>query len=337
MVSSVSGHNSEREELLAEAAILVYEQGFTQQEVADRIGVSRSTVSRLLDEARRRGIVRVYINSPFRRSVELQQELCARFGLQEARVLVSDQLSYPEMLQRLGVSAAVYLRGTLRDDMVVGVGWGSALPQLVRAVRPFDRDTHLMFVETVGSTGALHQDVDGTNLVRRLAQLARGRFRELHAPLVLATPELRMALMQQREVSEALDLARSADISLHGSGSLDAGYNSLVRSGYLREDDLAQLRLANAVGDISAHQIDVYGCELDIDLNRRVLSLTLDEIRAIPLAVGIAGGRDKGAAILGALRAACLNVLITDSMAAREILALDDATRDGNGSHPGRG
>ncbi len=79
MTPTLTEVDDRREELLAEVAILTYDQGLTQREVADRIGVSRSTVSRLLDEARRKGIVEVYINSPFRRSIELQTRLCARF------------------------------------------------------------------------------------------------------------------------------------------------------------------------------------------------------------------------------------------------------------------
>ena len=102
-----------RGELLAEVAIPTYDQGFTQREVAERVGVSRSTVSRLLDEARRKGVVEIYINSPFRRSEELQAALCERFSLKEARVLASDSLRYEEMLQRLGKSAAFYLRSLL--------------------------------------------------------------------------------------------------------------------------------------------------------------------------------------------------------------------------------
>jgi deoxyribonucleoside regulator len=326
MTPSVLGLDSRREELLAEVAILIYEQGLTQQEVAERIGVSRSTVSRLLDEARQRGIVQVYINTPFRRSVELQTLLCERFSLREARVLVSDTLSYREMLQRLGMSAAFYLRALLRNDMCVGVAWGTALYELVRAFRPLDHDTQVSVVQIIGSVGAIDQNVDGANLAHEFAKLVRGRYFDLHAPLLVETPELREALMRERDVVEVMSMARRADMALVGIGSVEAGYNSLVRAGYLHEADLPTLRGAAAVGDVCAHHFDVHGVELPIDLNQRVIGITLEQLKEIPLVVALAGGEQKAPAILGALRGGYINVLITDSVAATKVLSLDAAS-----------
>ena len=313
-----------REELLAEVAILTYDQGLIQREVAERIGVSRSTVSRLLDEARRKGIVEVYINSPFRRSVRLQTELCDRFSLKEARVLTSDSLSYGEMLQRLGKSAAFYLRVLLKEDSVVGIAWGTALHELVRAFRPLEGDTNIVIAQMIGSVGARNQDVDGANLAQEFARLVRGRYYGVHAPLVVETHQLREALMQERDVAEVLELARTADIAIVGIGSVVSGFSSLVRAGYLHEENLPALRETGAVGDICAHHFDIYGQELSIDLNQRVVSVTLTDVKNIPLVIGIAGGKGKARALLGALHGDYLDVLITDSVAANELLRIDD-------------
>jgi deoxyribonucleoside regulator len=326
MTPSVLGLESRREELLAEVAILIYEQGLTQQEVAERIGVSRSTVSRLMDEARQRGIVQIYINTPFHRSVELQSRLCERFALREARVLVSDGLGYRDMLQRLGMSAAFYLRALVKNDMRVGVAWGTALYELVRAFRPLDRDTRISVIQIIGSIGAIDQNVDGANLSHDFAKLVRGRYYDLHAPLVVETAQLREALMRERDVADVLAMARQADIALVGIGSVETGFSSLVRAGYLSEDDLPHLRASSAVGDVCAHHFDMNGRELPIDLNQRVIGITLEQLKEIPFVVALAGGKQKAPAILGALRGGYLDVLITDSVAATEVLALDSAS-----------
>ncbi len=326
MTPSVLGLEFRREELLAEVAIWIYEQGLTQQEVAQRIGVSRSTVSRLLDEARQRGIVQVYINTPFHRSTDLQSKLCEHFALREARVLVCDGLGYREMLQRLGMSAAFYLRAMLKNDMRVGVAWGTALYELVRAFRPLDHDTHIAVVQIIGSIGAIDQNVDGANLSHEFARLVRGRCYDLHAPLLVETPQLREALMRERNVAEVLAMARQVDLALVGIGSVETGFSSLVRAGYMSEEDLPYLRSTSAVGDVCAHHFDVNGVELPIDLNHRVVGITLEHLREIPFVVGLAGGKEKAPAILGALRGGYLDVLITDKVAATEVLALDSAT-----------
>ena len=325
MMPPVGGFESEKDELLAEVAILSYEQGLTQQQVAQRIGVSRSTVSRLLDEARQRGIVQVYINTPFRRAVGVQTRLCERFSLREARVLVSDTLGYRDMLQRLGMSAAFYLRALLRPNMCIGLAWGTALYEMVRAFRPFDRDIGICVVQIIGSIGAIDQNVDGANLAHEFARLVRGRYYDLHAPLVVETPELREALARERDVAEVLAKARCADIAVVGIGSVASGFSSLVRAGYLSETDMPQLRDLSVVGDVCAHHFDLHGVELPIDLNQRVVGITLEALKAIPLVVGVAGGKDKAPAILAALRGGYVDVLITDSVAATEVLALDDA------------
>ena len=272
MTPSVLGLESRREELLAEVAILIYEQGLTQQEVAERIGVSRSTVSRLLDEARQRGIVQVYINTPFHRSVDLQSRLCERFALREARVLVSRWPRLSGDVAAAGHVGRLLLEGALlRNDMRVGVAWGTALYELVRAFRPLDRDTHIAVVQIIGSIGAIDQNVDGANLAHEFARLVRGRYYDLHAPLVVETPQLREALMRERDVAEVLAMARQADMALVGIGSVETG---LLQPGARRLPErggLAHSRAASAVGDVCAHHFDCNGVELPIDLNQRVI------------------------------------------------------------------
>ena len=179
----------------------------------------------------------------------------------------------------------------------------------------------------IGSAGAHYQDVDGANLTQEFARLVRGRYYSVHAPLVVERPQLRQALMQERDVAEVLELARNADIAIVGIGSVVRGFSSLVRAGYLQEENLLALRQAGAVGDICARHFDFYGRELPIDLNQRIVSVGLTAIKNIPLVIGIAGGKEKARGLLGALNGGYLDVLITDSVAANELLCIDDRLR----------
>src|SRR5215203_6398031 len=80
---------SEDQFLLAEVAQLYYVRDFTQEQIAHRIGTSRSNVSRMLKEAREQGMVEVRIHSPLRTVPGLQAELVSRLGLRECLVLAS--------------------------------------------------------------------------------------------------------------------------------------------------------------------------------------------------------------------------------------------------------
>jgi DNA-binding transcriptional regulator LsrR (DeoR family) len=125
-----------RDELLARVAGLYYEDGCTQEQISARLGYSRSAISRLLTEARRTGIVEIYVRRPLERVAGLEQRLLAEFALQEVRVLRSQGLAYAEMLRRLGALGARWLEENLTGSAILGISWGTALYEVANALRP---------------------------------------------------------------------------------------------------------------------------------------------------------------------------------------------------------
>ena len=65
------------------AAWLYYEERMTQEEVAERLGVSRATVVNVLQEARDRGIVTIEVSPRHLQSVRLSRTLCELYGLEK--------------------------------------------------------------------------------------------------------------------------------------------------------------------------------------------------------------------------------------------------------------
>jgi deoxyribonucleoside regulator len=138
----VERHGNDRSEsgllLLAEVAQLYYVRNLTQQHIADRIGVSRSKVSRLLREARARGIVEIRIHSPLTLAADLQDALKTRLGLRECLVLAAPQAGIdgsesPDMIGRLSALGARYLQENIADGSVLGVSWSSTVYHVVSA------------------------------------------------------------------------------------------------------------------------------------------------------------------------------------------------------------
>ena len=76
----------ERASLLLEVAHLYWDEGLDQARIASRMGYSRPTVSRMLSEARRHGVVTVTVSHPIERLMALEEQLAQAFGLKEARV-----------------------------------------------------------------------------------------------------------------------------------------------------------------------------------------------------------------------------------------------------------
>lgn len=311
----------DRTELLASVASMYYEDNLTQDEIARRINQSRSTVSRLLQEARASGVVEITVHYPWKNIPELEQELTARFPLRQARVLAGRGRSYKEIQRGLGVLAARYLESLLRDGAILGISWGVAVYHTVRAMRA-QKPLAITAVQMVGAVGEGDPLIDGPDLVRLLAGVYGGEYRYLHAPLIVADRQTRERLLQEPRIMETLALARRAEIALVGIGAPVAGVYSLLRAGYLSQADLASLRAQGVVGDICARHYDAFGNELDIELNHRVVGIELEALHTIPHVVGVAGGEAKAGAILGALRGGHVNVLVTDDAAATGVLKL---------------
>ncbi len=309
---------------LAHVASLYYDQGKTQKEVSEEVGVTRSAISRLLTEAREKGIVEIIVHYPWRTAADLERELISTFGLKTARVLVSENRPYEEMLQGLGVLASQYLEGILRDGLTIGISWGSALYQMIQALRPSNLP-NLEVVQLIGATGAENMLTDGPILARLLSNRLGASCRYLHAPLIVDSQAGHDALLEERSIQETLKRAQNADVALVGIGSTDPEVYSLLRSGYVTEAEAAQIRDAGAIGDICGQHYGATGEWLDIDINRRVIGITLTDLTRIDTIIGVAGGERKAATILGALQAGYVNALITDERAARKLLRLHGA------------
>jgi deoxyribonucleoside regulator len=313
---------TDRAELLAQIASLYYEDDLTQGEIARRIRTSRSTVSRMLQEAREAGVVEITVHYAWKTVPELEEALRARFGLRQARVLSGQGRPYEEIVRGMGALAARYVESIVREDTVLGISWGVAVHSTVRALRP-ERRLPITVAQMVGAVGEGDPLIDGPELARLLAGVYGGRYRYLHAPLLVEDAHARDVLLSEPRIRETLALARRADVALVGIGAPGTKVHSLLRAGYVDRDALAGLRAQGVVGDICARHYDAHGRELDIKLNRRIVGIELEALHHIDQVIGVAGGEPKAAAILGALRGGHVNVLITDDAAASRVLAMD--------------
>lgn len=320
--------DEDRQELLAQVASLYFEDELTQEQISARLGYSRSSVSRMLSAARRQGIVEIYVRHPLERLPALEQRLQSRFCLEDVRVLHSQGLAYNLVLQRLGALGARLLEQAIHERSILGISWGTALYEVVNALRPLNYPG-VKVVQMIGSTTWRDHEVDGPGLARAFARQFDGQYYTLPAPWLVSDRSARDALLQDRRMREALDLAARADIALVGIGSIDPTLSSLVRAGYLNTDQVRELQALGAVGDVCGHHFDIQGNLMDISLAGYALGIAAETLGAIPLVIAVAGGAVKAPAILGALRSRLVRALVTDDTAAREVLEMDASPPSG--------
>lgn len=310
----------DRLEFLGQVAAWYYEDDLDQTEIAQRIGKSRSMVSRLLREARDRGLVEFRVRFPLRTDPVLEEELTAAAGLTEARVLVADDLPFDSMMRRLGRLGARALQSRLRSDINVTIGWGAALYHTVRAM-PEIRLDGVMVIQAMGSVGDGDPGVDGADLARTLAAKLNADFRTLAAPLLVDTEEVAASLKADRTNAGTIAMAAGSEVFVTGIGTIDSDLSGLVRAGYFTDSQLRNLRSLGVVGDLMGYLLDRDGNILDIPENGRVVALFPGQMRGTKIAV--AGGASKAAAIRAVAMGGYVDVLVTDTAAARAILTND--------------
>jgi len=314
---------------LARVARMYYEQDLTQAEIAKSLGVSRSQISRWLTEARDLGIVEIRIRGLWSRVAELQSRLERRFPLKEALVMDRGGLGYMQAVQGLGVLAANRLAELLEGRTTLGIAWSTGVYQVVSALRSA-RQKGVTVVQLMGTVGSVNPLLDGPDLTRWLAQTLSGRYRYLPAPLLASTPEARDAIVSAPAVRDAIALAERADIALVGIGAVSPPtMSSLFNAHLLSEDDLQAIAARGGVGDVCGYFYDAEGRLLDLELHRRLIGVSWEALTRMPVVMGVAGGRRKAPAILGALRSGVIDYLVTDSDAAELVLEMDAAHREG--------
>lgn len=306
--------------LLVKVSKLYYEEGLSQDEILERLNLSRSKISRLLQQAREAGIVQISVVTPKHLFSDLETRLERQFGLQEALVVESRAEDSPESIQRsLGVVAAGYLERSLNGFQTLGISWGATLNSMVAAVRPQTGFSGKV-VQIIGGLGRPEAEVHATELCLRLAKALHAQPVLLPSPGIVPTPQARDVLLADTDIQRAAALFGLLDLAFVGIGA-PIPDSVLMRVGsILSAEELSLLREQGVVGDIALRFFDENGQPVESEIDRRVVGITLEQLKQARRVIGIAGGPQKIQSIRGALRGGLLHVLITDSLTAERLL-----------------
>ena len=307
-----------RDDLLTRVASLYYEYDFNQQEIADKLRISRSNISRLLKEAKQKGLVEIRIHRRITTSPELESAFVEQFGLKQAMIVDSPDDSYEEGLASAGQLAAWHLEEILRPNIVIGISWGTGVSATVNVVSTH-HELQIDVVQMIGSVGSIASVIDGPELARQLANKLGGDYYYLHAPLFVDSRATRDRFLEQPTIAETLARALNAQVALVGIGTTAPGASSFLRARHLTEEQVSELRMQGVVGETGGRHFDIQG-RADYDINDRVIALRLDELKKIPNVLAVACGLPKARGILGALHGGYVTALATDARTARAVL-----------------
>ena len=301
--------------ILIKIAHMYYDENMTQREIADKLGISRPSISRHLQKARQNGVVEIKIRyeGSF---TKLEDALEKNFDLREAIITPTDESE--GLKYYLAQAAASYLTRTIKDGDIVGVSWGTTLVHIPKYVNNITKD--VTFVPLVGGVGQTKLDIHSNAIAINLAKSFGGNGQLLYAPVIVDSVEVKKTLVSDTSISQVLNLATKADIALVGIGSPFAPNSTIKQTGYYNEKELNDLKNAEAVCDICWIFISAEGNLCPLELNQRVIGISIDGLKDIPTVVGVAGGDEKHEAILAALKGRHIDVLVTDQITAGFLL-----------------
>lgn len=302
------------------AAWLYYNQGLTQKDVAERLGVSRSTVIRMLDEAMKRSEVQIWISEGVESCVELAIQLEKAYGLDEAVVVPTPRDSSADALAgAVGLALGQFLSDVIQDDMTIGVGWGRTMTASLSSFRP-TRHSNVKVVSLLGGIVAVHQTNPIDFTWRFAGQLGAECYMFL-APLLVDTVATKRALIDKCGLDTIYNLAENLDLAVVSCGDIGPHSTSLSE-GFISKKELDRLIASGCVCDTMFNFLDEEGRSVDHALNERVMSIDLDTLKKAKHIVLSSGGSHRAVAIRATIRRIGCNTLITDETAAKELLRL---------------
>lgn len=321
--SRVASHDQLR--LTTRVASLYYERGLGQTRIAEQLGLSQARVSRLLKQAEQLGIVRITVHVPEGVHAEVEEQLEARYGLDEAIVVeVPDAAQTDDELmnQSLASTVAGHLEIVLPTQQHVGVSsWSSALLAAVNTMRPMAGAETETIVQVLGGVGFANSQRFATRLTERLAQLAKAEAIFMLAPGVVTSLPAKAALLTDPSVRQALERFDELSALLMGIGALPPSRLLRESGNVFSEQDLIDLQQAGAVGDLCMRYFDADGRPVTTPFDERVLGIDVAQIRRTRRRIGVAGGQRKFEAIRATLRGGWLTTLITDYQTAQRLIA----------------
>ncbi len=295
-----------------------YREDQSKVDIARDLGISRFQVARLLQEARRTGLVRIEIGSPGHVDEDLSGRVAARLGLARVVVVEAHPSAPQSTFDFVGAALATELERVVTEGASVGLAWSRATPAMVRSLRRLPPCTVVQLSGAIYPPGGLPGSVEVT---REVAASAGGTAHILYAPLVVPDPETADGLRRQPEIAAALARADHLDVAVLSIGAWRTGSSAVYD--LLGTTDRERLSSSGTVGEVSGRLLGPAGEPVITELDDRVIGATLDQLRAADLRLTTASGAERRTATVAAVRAGLVSTLIIDDALAQALIGDD--------------
>lgn len=298
------------ESQMTKIAWYYYFENMTQQHVADTLGISRMRVIKLLEKARQTGIIQFHLRKDGESRMKLERGLMDRYGLKDA-FIVPSSLSKTQVNAAIAEAASMYISERLTQNSFINMGYGDTPSRVLNnlatmAERP---------ITCVSLTGGVSYYLPDTR-----SNVFNAKLHLIPTPLLASSKEMADAMRHEASVSEISRMISLAQLTVVGIGAMHESA-TIFKSGILNHNDFLYLQMQGAVGDLLSHFIDRDGNLIETPLESRLISTSLNKLKALQNVIGVAAGDVKVNAIRAALKGGYLDVLISDDSTAEKLLA----------------
>lgn len=295
-----------------------YEQHIDQKDIAAQEGISVSTVSRMLQKAQDMGYVKIHVEYPVLSNEELSASLQTAYGLKKVFIVPKLSDNPESVLSDVCKAAAGDLPGYVKEGAIIGTAWGRTMKCLSGYIS--DLGIHnVKAVQMIGKVSSTSIPVGADDLLAAISKGGDGEAYVIPAPVAADAKESAEILRQETNIARALELGRECDVALLGIGGMSRD-TILYRSGCLTEQEMNALEAQGAVGDMCAIFFDTNGKLIPSTFDARRISISPEELKAIPYKIVVVSGMEKKEALHGALMGGFVDILYADEELGQEMM-----------------
>lgn len=290
-----------------------------QSEIAKELNISRPTVSRMIDIAKEKGIVKILISDLSGRNYfSLERKLEEKFNLKEV-IIVDTKEDDKEQKDEMGKATANFLERIVKEGSIVGVSMGTTISCIAKHISGYYSYRKLQFIPMIGGVGQVATELHSNSIVENLAKSFGAKYQFLHIPAMVSSSHIKEELMKDDYIKNIFDKVNKMNIALLGIGSISED-STVIHTGYFESNQYEELKNNGAVSDICMNILDANGDPSKFDINNNVISVDIDRFKMTEYSIGIAGGLKKEESILSVIRGGYINVLVTDVECAKRLL-----------------
>ncbi|TLG81019.1 sugar-binding transcriptional regulator [Vagococcus zengguangii] len=294
--------------LLTKVAWLYYIEEMTQKDIGEQLGLSRIKIIKMLEEARIKNIVQFKFSTFDRLKIEAEKKLIKKYNLKD--VYIAPSFSNDDENNTLSLAAAMYIDDLIKDNTYISMGYGKTVSKVLNNLANLSEKD----ISIISLTGGV-----APYLPNNQSKVFNAKLYLLPTPLFMSSKETAKNIRKELAVKEILDMATLSKLSVVGIGGMD-DEATVLESHILNNNDFIKLKMQGAVGDILMHFIDSNGNLVQSEIEEKLVSTNLDDLKTHENVIGVAAGREKITAIKAALIGKYIHTLITDEETAQLLI-----------------